>query len=42
MSLDEKNRISHRHRAMSPMRLLLVDLIGRGDWPADGPPAPDR
>ena len=42
MSLDEKNRISHRHRAMSRMGLLLVDLIGRGDWPADGPPAPDR
>jgi len=31
MTLDEKNRISHRKRAMARMRLLLVDLIAGGD-----------
>lgn len=31
LSLAEKNRISHRRRAMARMRGILVDLIGSGE-----------
>ncbi len=31
MSLAEKNRISHRKRALSRMRAVLLDLIGSGE-----------
>ena len=32
MSLHEKNRVSHRKRALSRMRAILLDLIGSGEF----------